>query len=376
MAEPLPSKPSRPDDESAAGAPIAKDAIDPELVKLRRPPPKIGMVTAAGILGLCVLFWVRLGPDRRFASSSSEPRQVAVGDVLAGRVEPEQLVAIGAEPLMAHAVRASTNKGHLGMRVTPVRGTGDRLWIVLSGDGYSPVSEAAQYRGRLRRLRELPFTADVSEHLAKSPRPVFASPKAVRAAFASGALRTVTGDEYQVRDSDEVAVDVVELDSSVVVVSFNERQPDAAAWAAKLTELGLLPSAQTAPQQTSPEAARFTVAISPVDAAKKLEQAGLWAARVEPVLRNLRGTWGQLKASPADRLMVGQVALTDVQIDLVGVLAARGLPADAYALVTSENPGDYWYVPLISYALLGFAVLFGWALVRAVRRDLLAPRAG
>ena len=385
MAEPLSPKPdasalTEPDASGAAsasgaagvpGAPIAKDAIDPELVKLRRAAPKVGMVTAAGITGLCLLFWFRLGADRDFAGSGQTPRPVAIGDVLAGKVATEQLISLPAEPLMGHAIRASTKKGNLGLRVAPARGTGDRLWLVISGDGLAPVQELPQYQGRLRRLAELPFATEVADHLAKHPRPVFAAPAAVRAAFATGTLRTVTGDEVTLRDSDEVAVDVVDLEAATVVTSFGDRLPDARAWAARLAEAGILPSADTAPQQATAETARFAVAMSPTQLGQKLEQAGLWAARVEPVLRSLRGTWGKLRTSPAGSLLVGEAALAEVQVDLVGVMVARGLPADAFALVTSEAPADYWYVRPISIALLLFAALFGWIFVRAVRRDLL-----
>ena len=380
MAEQLSSKPdaapaaAAPSTTRAAGAPVAKDEIDPDLVKLRRPRPKVGMVTAAGILFLCVLFWFRLGPDRRFGASATSPRAVDIGDVLSGKIDTEQLVAIPAEPMMAHAVRASTNWGDLGLRVVPARGTGDRLWLVLSGDSLAPVTEQPLYQGRLRRLADLPFAADVAAHLARHPRPVFAPPSAIRAAFATGTLRTVSGDQVTLRDSDEVTVDVVDLDASTVITSFNERQPDARVWADKLTQAGILSSADTAPAQHAAETARFAVAMSASEVADKLEKAGLWAARVEPVLRSLRGTWGKLRTSPADRLLIGEVSLTDVQVDLVGALVVRGVPAEAFALVTSEAPATYWYVRPISLALLVLAVLFAWILVRAIRRDLLPAK--
>src|SRR4051812_15730697 len=53
--------------EVTEGAPIAKDAIDPELVRLSRPRPKIGVITAAGLVFLCGFFLIRLQADRRFA---------------------------------------------------------------------------------------------------------------------------------------------------------------------------------------------------------------------------------------------------------------------------------------------------------------------
>src|SRR6185503_13744533 len=69
------------------GAPIAPDQIDPELIKLARARPRVGVITAAGLVFLCIVFLWRLGPDRRFAGSGAEPRPVRVADVLAGQVD-------------------------------------------------------------------------------------------------------------------------------------------------------------------------------------------------------------------------------------------------------------------------------------------------
>jgi hypothetical protein len=379
MAEPVPpeSKPvaASPAEDVAAGAPVARDAIDPDLIKLRRPPPKVGMVTAAGIVLLCAVFWFRLGDDRRFGASSPTPKVAAVGDVLAGQVAAEQLVTVSAEPLMAHAVRATTRKGVSGLRVVPARGTGDRLWLVLPGDGTdAAVSEAPQYSGRLRPLSSMPFAKDVGAYLAKNPRPVFAPPKAMREAIASGKLHTVTGDELTLVDSDELAVDLVDLEASTIAAAINDRFPDAATWQAALVAAGLAVTPLPAPQTTA-DVARFAAPISLTAASAQLEKAGLWAARVEPVLRSHRGTWAQLKGSSPAALTIGTAAVADAQIDLVGVFVKRGLPEHAYVLVTSETPADYWYVRPISIALLVLGALFTWVLVRAVRRDLLPPKA-
>src|SRR5271170_7519098 len=122
MADPKP--------KAESGAPIAKDAIDPELVRLRGPRPKVGLITSAGLVFLSILFLVRLAPDRRFSGANSEPTNVTVADVLAGKVAADGYVTLVAEPLVAHAIRATASKGSIGMRVVPARGTGERLWLV------------------------------------------------------------------------------------------------------------------------------------------------------------------------------------------------------------------------------------------------------
>jgi hypothetical protein len=65
----------------------------------------------------------------------------------------------------------------------------------------------------------------------------------------------------------------------------------------------------------------------------------------------------------------------DAQIELVGLYVAHRIPADAYVLVTGEQPDDYWYVMPITIALAAILLVFGWALVRAIRRDLMPARA-
>ena len=44
-----------------------------ELVRLARNRPKIGMVTAAGVMFLSLFFLWRLNPDRRFSGATAEP---------------------------------------------------------------------------------------------------------------------------------------------------------------------------------------------------------------------------------------------------------------------------------------------------------------
>jgi len=121
-------------------------------------PLKIGPITCAGIVFLSLLFLLRLNPDRKFSGSGSQPEKVAVADIVAGKVSAEKFVAIdgSAEPLLSHSIRTMASKGSLGLRVVPVRGTGDKLWLVVNGDGWTE-PEVGAYVGRLRPLSELPF---------------------------------------------------------------------------------------------------------------------------------------------------------------------------------------------------------------------------
>jgi hypothetical protein len=355
------------------GEPFARDEIDPDLVKLARPRSKVGLITAAGLVFLCIAYLVHLAPDLRFARSSAQPVPAAVADILAGKVDTEALVALSAEPLRSQAIRASSAQGTLGHRVVPVRGTGDRLWLVLSGNGWEPPATTG-YVGRLRKLDDLGFAAAIRAHAAKHPPAVFAPAAAVRAGFAGGAVATVSGDPARLADRDAVALDVVDPGAATLAASFNDRLPDAAAWRAALERAGLTVTETAAPDPALGQI-RFTVGTSVSDATSRLEAAGLWAARVEPVTRHYRTTWGALRASPPAGLAIGDKVIPDGEIELVGLYPARAIPGDAYAVVTGELPDDYWYVLPIAIALASIVLVFAWAGVRAVRRDLVPARA-
>lgn len=353
------------------GAPIPKDAVDPELIKLSRPRPKVGVITAAGLVLLSVFFVLRLDPDRRFAGAGEAPAKVAVADVLAGKVDHDAFVAIEAEPLMAHAIRTTTAKGTFGLRVAPARGTGERLWLVLDGNGYSPPALGA-YTGRLRELSALPFAGSIRAFAASHPRPVFASASAVRAGLASGKVATVAGETVTVGAGDKVAFDVVDPTTVTIVAAINDHLPSAQAWTKALTAAGITPKRTV---RTTAEQVTFEATGSVPELTTKLQAASLWAARVDPVTRHYETTWGALAGSSPAGFTVDGTTIPDGDLDLVGLYVARGIPDGAYALITGEQPADYWYVLPIEIALAVIAVFFAWVLVRAVKRDLIPTRA-
>jgi hypothetical protein len=354
------------------GAPIAKDAIDPELVRLARPRPKIGVITAAGLVFLCAYFLVRLGPDRRFAGASSSPDRVAISDVAAGKIGSDRFIKLdAAELVMSHAIRASTNRAGLGLRVAPVRGTGERLWVAMSGDGWEPPTLGA-FTGRLRVLKELPFAPSIIAYAAEHPRPVFAPASAVRAAFGTGKLTSVTGDAVELKDADKVAFDTADPNAVVVVATFNPRLPTKDVWAAELAKAGIT---VTGAHGQTDDTVRFDATGDSATVTEKLLAAKLWAARLEPSTHHFDTTWGALRGSSPAGFVVGGATIPDAQLDLVGLYVAREIPAGAYALITDEHPEDYWYVLPITIALAAIGLVFAWALVRAVKRDLLPTRA-
>lgn len=366
MAEEVTTVPDEP------GAPIPKDAIDPALVKLSRSRPKVGMVTAAGLVFLCTFFVIKLNSDRRFAGEPEAPRRVTVADVAAGKVGSDAHVVVDAEPLMAHAIRSATQKGNIGMRVVPARGSAEKLWLVLPGDGWGEPNTAG-YVGRTRPLADLPIADSIGSFLAAHPRPMFAPASAVRGGFGTGKLTTVAGDTITVRDGDKVGFDVIDASSASILCSYNERHPKLQACAAALGEAGIATSGTPV---ESREHARFTVTAPDAVATTrtKLEAANLWGMTVESVTQHHETTWGKLKASPPTGFTVDAATIPDTQLDLIGIYVSREIPAGAYALIGGERPQDYWYVLPVTILVGLIGLLFAWAFVRAVKRDLLAAK--
>lgn len=348
---------------------------DPDLVKLRRKPLKIGPITCVGIIFLSLLFLWRINPDRKFSGSAAEPQKVAVADVVSGKVGTESFIAIdaNAEPLMSHAIRTAAAKGTLGLRVVPVRGTADKLWLVLSGDGWD-APQLGGYAGRLRELSDLPFASTANDYLASHPQPVFAAPSAVRAGFASGKVTTVAGEDATLRDSDRVAFEVTDPDAATIVGTFNPKLPNATAWSNAIGNAAIIIAGT--PRATD-DVARFDVKGPGIAATirDKLVKAELWGARVEPVTHHYEATWGALKGSSPAGFVVEGTTIPDAELDLVGLYVQRAIPGGAYALITGERPEDYWYVLPVTIAVAAIGLLFAWALVRAIRRDLLPARA-
>jgi hypothetical protein len=358
--------------DASDGAPIAKDAIDPELVKLSRPRPKIGVITAAGLVFLCGYFLIKLQPDRRFAGSGEAPARVTVADITSGKVAADAYVKVdAAELVMSNAIRASTNPAGLGLRIAPVRGTGDKLWIAMSGDGWEQPALGA-FTGRVRELGKLAFAPALNEFAKDHPRPVFAAAPAVRAAFTTGKLAAITGDDIPLADSSKVAFDTTDPNSSVIVATFNTRLKDKAAWETALAAAKIAVTGSHDPMQ---DTIRFDATGDPTHLTAQLLEAKLWAARVEPTLHHYDTTWGALKGSSPAGFAIGATVVPDAQLDLIGIYVAREIPAGAYALITDERPEEYWYVLPITIALAAIGLVFAWALVRAVKRDLLPTRA-
>ena len=367
---------------SEVGAPVAKDAIDPELINLRRKRTPIGAVAAIGIVVLCVTLSLRLWPDMRYSRVGDHPT------VVAGAAAPhrDELVDVDVQLDYARAVRLRQSASSSGQRAVPVRGRGDALWIVMGGgdlaggDALTGTSSDSHYVGRARALNDVTFGAELRHFVEAHPAPQFFTAEVVRAALASNAtsLTNVEGETVALGAADAMEVDGADRDAAKIVVAFNERFADAKAWATVLAAAGLI-TADQPPSETGRDTARFLVkrpdAVASIT--KALHDASLWGARVEPVTTTLRATWAQAQADGGVALSLASPATGSAPyaVDLVRVMSARHIPVDAMVVLVDEKPGDYWYVLPVVIALGVLGLLFAWAGIRAVKRDWLAPPA-
>lgn len=374
-------------DESAElGAPIPKDRQDPDLIKLARSPSRIGLITSFGVVLLSVLFIVKLNSDRKFGGSET-PAVVTAADIASGKVAADSYVSVEATPMMSHSIRALRSKAGIGLRVAPARGTDDKLWIVIDGNGWDPPTLGA-FSGRLRPLSDVSFGKAVQEFAEANPRPRFATAAATRAGFGSNKITGVGGEAITVTDADRIALDVIDPNAATIVASLNSNYPTVQVWVDALAKAGIPagppntePTVITDGKETKTVNAtgqvRFEVKGPDAVAAttRALEANKLFAARVDPIQRHYETTWGTLKGSTAAGFNLGTVTVPDSTIDLVGLYVAKGIPDGAYALLANEKPDQYWYVLPITIALAVIGLLFTWAFARAVRRDLLPTRA-
>jgi len=353
------------------GAPVHRDEIDPELVNLRKAGPKFGVVTSAGVAILCAYLIVRLLPDLSFSRAGAKPVPATAGE-LDGDLD-NRFVEVPLPLIRARAVRLRQTQGGLGLRAVPVAGHDDSVWVLMSGDGWSPAVPNAAYIGRLRDLDALPLADALRAQVAAHPGPSFATLQAVRqAATEGGPLLTVSGDHVTAAPGDPVEIDVPVTDAAVLIITFSERFPGLATWLPAITAAGIPIKGE--PRDVTDDTARLDVTISVADVNQKLTAAGLYA-RVEPVTTTLSSTWGELAKAGVGPIVIGGATIDDARIDLVRITAKRRVPDRARVLVLGEVPEDYWYMLPLAIGLGVLGLLALWALARAIKRDFLAPRA-
>jgi hypothetical protein len=354
------------------GAPIGKDEIDPDLIRLPRGALQIGLIAAAGVLVLCIALLVRLRHDVGYAREDDTPRPVTAADVVAGKVADNSYVTLEAPPDRAGAVRLRLTKGSDGHRVVAVRGTGDRLWLALPGDAMDHAAQRDdRVSGRLRRLADVRYAGPLARALAAYPAPRFITGAELRRARTANAtsVTLIDGQPLTLGADADVDLSVVDPNAAIVVAALSEGHPTAAAWAEALVAAGVIAAGQ-APISATADLVRWEVrrpdAVAAVQAI--LDQAQLSGARTDASATNLRTRFSALAVTDAGVTSPAGVIPWSA-IDVAAVWAPRPVPAGAWVVLADERPGDYWYMQAIFVGLVLIGALATWALVRAVRRQ-------
>ncbi len=354
------------------GAPIGRDEIDPDLVRLRRAAPTIGTITAAAIVILCVALLVRLRHDFAFGREDGTPREVTADAIVAGQVGSDRFVTLDAPVDRIGAIRIRNSEGTSGNRLVAVRGTADRLWLALRGDAWAGFQHDERVTGRLRRLDDVRFAGALADALVRHPAPRFISGAELARVRAANdtAVTLIDGASLALVGTDEVELSVADPGAAIVVAALSPGRPDVTAWANALAAAGVItPGAE--PIRTSTDLIRWEVkrpdAVATIQAA--LDGAQLWGARVEPAMTHVRAPWKELALNDAG--VVGPNGVIPwSSIDVVAVWARRTVPGGAWVVLTDEAPGDYWYLKLVYGGLALIGLLFLWAMARAVKRQL------
>lgn len=354
------------------GAPIGKDEIDPDLIRLPRGALQIGLIAAAGVLVLCIALLVRLRHDVGYAREDDTPRPVTAADIVAGKVADNSYVTLEAPPDRAGAVRLRLTKGSDGHRVVAVRGTGDRLWLALPGDAMDHAAQRDdRVSGRLRRLADVRYAGPLARALAAYPAPRFITGAELRRARTANAtsVTLIDGQPLTLGADADVDLSVVDPNAAIVVAALSEGHPTAAAWAEALVAAGVIAAGQ-APISATADLVRWEVrrpdAVAAVQAI--LDQAQLSGARTDASASNLRTRFSALAVTDAGVTSPAGVIPWSA-IDVAAVWAPRPVPAGAWVVLADERPGDYWYMQAIFVGLVLIGALATWALVRAVRRQ-------
>jgi hypothetical protein len=354
------------------GAPVPKDEVDPELVSLR-PRTQVGLLTAFSVLAFCIFLAIKLLPDLGYGGED-QARAVTVEQIVAGKVDDESHVTVPITLERAAAIRIRQSKGVPGLRIAPVAGGGDALWVVIDGEAWSPAREGATYTGRLRHLSDLPFDGPVRSYVRANPAPRHVTADELRRSAKAAELTAVTGDRFAIADDDTIEIVVPDPDAVLVVASFDSFRPDAAAYAKALADAGFIaPGAQ--PTKVAGNQAWFAVtrpdALASTDAA--LAAAHLFGTKVEPLIRRHRVAWKDLVVG-ANGVTADGTQIPWASFEVAAVHVARPLPSDPWVLLVGETPGHYWYVLPLYVLLALFTALFAWALVRTARRELFSPK--
>jgi hypothetical protein len=342
------------------GRPRGRDEIDPELLVIPRSRARVGWLLALSVLVFCGYFLVRLWGDLMFSLAGDDPERLDTAAAVFA-ASPNAYVEVRAVPDRATLLRVFASDANDGHRLAPVLGTADRVWLLFAGGHWA---EAPAYdevvRGRVARLGDLPFYDDLLDHLASRPPALRGVSPDVLSAKPGEVIRDLAGDPLRVDAATPVTISQRVAGTARVTGFRTDTMADEPTWRAALEKAGVLaPGARLVTE--SPDA--WTWEAAAPEGADALSAAlvaqKLLAARAVAVDRQHYVTWNDLEAT------LGMVPRGFIRWVLVA--APRSAPADARVLITTERPGDFWYVLPLAIFFGLFALLFAWALWRALR---------
>ena len=365
---------SEPAEDEEFATSLDADGLDPELIALPRASSiNVGPLMSISVLVFCAYIMFKVYPDLRFARSSETPTHYDTVATLLEQADVEQLVSVHAIPDRSFAVHIAHSQADDGSRLTPVQGSDGRLWLMIGGNVWNTdIQYREAYAGRLRRAADLPFYDSLRDHVReRGPGPRFVTPAVARQAIegASTRLQTPAGDPFEVTGNSPVHLHVTLADKVRIHVFPTERLAFEKDITGALVAIGLVP-AGFQPERGLADSWIYVVDVpgGAEAARKRLGEGKVFSAGCSPIKQVLESTWGQL-ASQSDRLQVGDASIAWTDLTWLGIDVPRGLPADAKVILTQEQPGAYWYVPVL-FVVLGLAGLFFlFTLVRAFRRS-------
>ena len=340
------------------------DDVDPELVTLSRPPPRLGLVFVACVLFLCSYAVFTLWPDMMFSLQDNEPTAIESPRALTSD-RLGSFVKVPAVPDRSAPIHIEGDKDS-GYRLVPLMTTSGRVWLRVTGKSFfADPHEDEVYRGRLRRLDDLAYADQLRAVTRDNPVPWVVRPEAVTGA---DQVTTATGDSIQVAPSAPVTVRERVRGEVIVTFAPTDRLTSRDDAQAVLDEAGLALMEGASPEAAYPDA--WTFAVKAPDGADEvraaLSQAGYFGVEVTTRSQEHEGIWSQLRRG-ATSVTLGETSIDLEDIESIVVMAHRDIPAEALVLVTEEIPEEYWWVAVLCLILGGIALFMFWTLVRIVR---------
>lgn len=155
------------------GAPIAPDAIDPELIKLSVPLPRRHPLVAVAVLLVGALLLYRMRADLSYALKSSEPSELgeAAAALKSGKLAEAagSYVRVSGLPDRRNALAFDPKGSRLRTQVFRILGTGGAASkLLVASPGVADRFADNHFSGRLRRFDEVYFAEAVTDYFKQT----------------------------------------------------------------------------------------------------------------------------------------------------------------------------------------------------------------